>query len=81
MINLFHKYHNEHSQVSVHLQTDWQVTYIACMPCFVCYFFMQGWYLYIATGRWFGLRIDILSAMFLAVVVVFSVLLSSSMHN
>ncbi|XP_065895722.1 ATP-binding cassette sub-family C member 4-like [Dysidea avara] len=28
----------------------------------------KGWYLYIATNRWFGMRIDLISAIFLAIV-------------
>ena len=46
------------------------VTYVA----FLC---AQGWYLYLVTVRWFGLRIDLLSSMFLAAVAFFSVPLAS----
>ena len=38
----------------------------------------QDWYLYLVTTRWFGMRIDLLTAVFLAVVAFASVPLASS---
>ena len=38
---------------------------------------LQGWYLYIVTTRWFGMRIQTLSSMFLAAVAFISVPLAS----
>ena len=40
----------------------------------------QGWYLYLATTRWFGIRIDFVSTMFLAAVAFSSIPLSSSLN-
>ena len=40
----------------------------------------QGWYLYLATSRWFGMRIEFVSAMFLATVAFSSIPLSSSLN-
>jgi len=39
---------------------------------------VQGWYLYLVTQRWFGMRIDIVSAFYLGVVAVISVPLARS---
>ena len=39
---------------------------------------LQSWYLYLITARWFGMRIDILNAIFLTVVVFVSVPLAMS---
>lgn len=41
----------------------------------------QGWYIYIASNRWFGMRIDVISAMFLAFVVYTAVPLADSKHK
>ena len=38
---------------------------------------MKGWYLYLATTRWFGIRIDMLVAVFVAAVAFISIPLSS----
>ena len=38
---------------------------------------MKGWYLYLATIRWFGIRIGMLVAVFVAAVVFISIPLSS----
>ena len=40
----------------------------------------QGWYLYLVTTRWFGMRIDFVSAMFLAAVAFSTIPLSSSLN-
>ena len=37
----------------------------------------QGWYLYLVTVRWFGLRIDLLSSIFLIAVAFFSIPVAS----
>ena len=52
----------------------------ACL--LVCLFatFTQGWYLYLVMVRWFGLRIDILSVLFLAIVAFVSIPLASGKH-
>lgn len=39
----------------------------------------QGWYLYLVSTRWFGMRIDTCSAVFLAAVAFISIPLSTSM--
>ena len=36
-------------------------------------FFIQGWYLYLTTARWFGIRLDLLSNVLLVSVVAFSI--------
>ncbi len=49
-------------------------------PITFCFFYMyciQGWYAYLVTTRWFGMRIDLLSAGFLACVVFTSIPLAS----
>ena len=38
----------------------------------------KGWYLYIATNRWFGMRIDFITAIFLATVVLSAIPLADS---
>ena len=40
----------------------------------------QGWYLYLVTTRWFGIRIDFVSALFLAAVAFTSVPLASTLN-
>lgn len=40
--------------------------------------FTQGWYLYLVTSRWFGLRIDLITALYLGVVSFISVPLAQS---
>ncbi|XP_065919840.1 ATP-binding cassette sub-family C member 4-like [Dysidea avara] len=39
----------------------------------------KGWYLYLASNRWFGMRIDLISATFLAIVVLSAVPLADSL--
>lgn len=41
-------------------------------------FIMQGWYLYLVTSRWFGLRLDLISALYLGVVAFISIPLARS---
>jgi len=41
----------------------------------------KAWYLYLATNRWFGLRIDFISAVFLVFVVFSAVPLADSEFN
>ena len=43
-------------------------------------FLVQGWYLYIITTRWFGMRIDIISVTLLTAVVFASIPLSTGTH-
>ena len=40
----------------------------------------QGWYLYLISTRWFGIRIDFVSSIFLAAVAFSSVPLSSTLN-
>ena len=40
----------------------------------------QGWYLYLVTTRWFGMRIDFVSGVFLATVAFSSVPLAGSLN-
>ncbi|XP_065919562.1 ATP-binding cassette sub-family C member 4-like isoform X2 [Dysidea avara] len=39
----------------------------------------KGWYMYIVTNRWFGLRIDLISSFFIAIVVLTAVPLADSL--
>ena len=41
----------------------------------------KGWYLYLATNQWFGMRIDLISAAFLATVVLSAIPLADSKHD
>ena len=41
----------------------------------------KGWYLYLASNRWFGMRIDLISATFLAIVVLSAVPLADSKYE
>ena len=43
-------------------------------------FLIEGWYLYIITTRWFGMRIDIISVTLLTAVVFASIPLSTGTH-
>jgi len=41
----------------------------------------KAWYLYLATNRWFGMRIDLISAAFLATVVLSAIPLADSKYD
>ena len=41
----------------------------------------KGWYIYITTSRWFGMRIDLISATFLAFVVFSAIPLADSKYQ
>ena len=49
--------------------------------CFIPQLFFQGWYLYIITTRWFGMRIDIISVILLTAVVFASIPLSTGTQS
>ena len=62
-----HNVQNQHTQVE--LQRDMMYDLM-----FLC---LQGWYLYLVMIRWFGMRIDFLSVVFLAAVAFISIPLAS----
>jgi len=41
----------------------------------------KGWYMYIVTNRWFGLRIDLISSCFIAIVVLTALPLADSKYH
>lgn len=69
MLEQFHTYQNQHSQVLI--------CYFSVILYNILHTYIQGWYLYLVTVRWFGLRIDLLSSLFLIAVAFFSIPLAS----
>ena len=82
---LLHRYQNEHTQVhyTVSQFRDSLQDFDLCRS--ICTFFYldmtidkQGWHLYLVTQRWFGLRIDMITAFYLGAVAFISVPLAES---
>lgn len=57
---------------------DLQGWYLCLVTSAQCINDLQGWYLYLVTSRWFGLRIDLISALYLGVVAFISIPLARS---